>query len=126
MATPATDTDQKAVTDASNTGQVIDQTGVGPLTGPQRAAALLLALGSEWGRPIWEELGDDEVIAISSAMSDLGNVTNEVTQALLMDFISKMSLAGALLGTTASTEKQLNISAIISWESRCRSAVAAA
>jgi len=107
MATPATDTDQKAVTDASNTGQVIDQTGVGPLTGPQRAAALLLALGSEWGRPIWEELGDDEVIAISSAMSDLGNVTNEVTQALLMDFISKMSLAGALLGTTASTERLL-------------------
>ncbi len=107
MATPATDTDQTAVTDASNTGQVIDQTGIGPLTGPQRAAALLLALGSEWGRPIWEELGDDEVIAISSAMSDLGNVTNEVTQALLMDFISKMSLAGALLGTTASTERLL-------------------
>ncbi len=107
MATPETDTDQTAVTDASNTGQIIDQTGIGPLTGPQRAAALLLALGSEWGRPIWEELGDDEVIAISSAMSDLGNVTNEVTQALLMDFISKMSLAGALLGTTASTERLL-------------------
>jgi len=107
MATPATDTDQTAVTNAQNAVQVKEEVVVGPLTGPQKAAALLLALGSEWGRPIWEELGDDEVIAISSAMSDLGNITNEVTQALLMDFISKMSLAGALLGTTASTERLL-------------------
>jgi len=108
MATPATDTDQTAVTNAQNAVQVNKEVIIGPLTGPQKAAALLLALGSDWGRPIWEELGDDEVIAISSAMSDLGNVTNEVTQALLMDFISKMSLAGALLGTTASTERLLS------------------
>jgi flagellar motor switch protein FliG len=107
MATPKIDTDKTTVTDAPNAGQLDESIGVGPLTGSQKAAALLLALGSEWGRPIWQELGDDEVISISSAMSDLGNVTNEVTQALLMDFISKMSLAGALLGTTASTERLL-------------------
>jgi len=104
MATPETDTAQ---TEGAPVPATQDGT-IGPLTGAQKAAALLLALGSEWGQPIWQELGDDEVIAISSAMSSLGNVNNELTQALLMDFISQMSLAGALLGTTASTEKLLS------------------
>ena len=77
------------------------------MTGPQKVAALLLALGADWGKPIWAELNDDEVVSISVAMSELGNVTNEVTQALLMEFISQMSLAGALLGTASSTERLL-------------------
>ena len=69
------------------------------MSGTQKVAALLLALGSEWGQPIWNEMNDDEVIAISVAMSDLGNIGNDVTQAVLSEFISQMSLAGALLGT---------------------------
>ena len=31
------------------------------LTGAEKAAILLLALGSEFGQPIWKELDDDEV-----------------------------------------------------------------
>lgn len=81
--------------------------GVDSLTGPQKAALLLLALGSEWGAPIWTELSDDEVVAVSAAMSDLGNISNDVTQSLLADFVGRMSLAGALLGTTSSTERLL-------------------
>ena len=107
MATPETDTAQTAETTAVSKPQTTGEVSVGPMSGAEKAAALLLALGSEWGQPIWQELGDDEVIAISTAMSSLGNVSNEITQALLMDFISQMSLAGALLGTTASTEKLL-------------------
>lgn len=108
MATPEMDTDQTAEDAAADNSQNAVVTGIGHLTGPQKAAALLLALGSEWGQPIWQDLGDDEVIAISVAMSELGNVTNETTQALLMDFVSQMSHAGALLGTTASTERLLS------------------
>lgn len=77
------------------------------MTGPQKVAALLLALGSDWGKPIWAELNDDEVVSISVAMSELGNVTNSMTQALLMEFVSQMSMAGALLGTASSTERLL-------------------
>jgi flagellar motor switch protein FliG len=108
MATPETDTAQTEEAPGASNVPAVQDGSIGPLTGAQKAAALLLALGSEWGQPIWQELGDDEVIAISSAMSSLGNVNNELTQALLMDFISQMSLAGALLGTTASTEKLLS------------------
>lgn len=81
--------------------------GIDALTGPQKAALLLLALGSEWGAPIWTELSDDEVVQVSSAMASLGNVNNDLTQSLLADFVGRMSLAGALLGTTGSTERLL-------------------
>lgn len=83
------------------------QTSIGHLTGPQKVAALLLTLGSDWGQPIWNEMSDDEVVTISAAMSELGNITTEVTQAVLSEFISRLSISGALMGTAASTEKLL-------------------
>lgn len=75
--------------------------------GSERAAIVLLALGAEFGQPIWDELDDDEVIAISLAMARLGNVRKETVELMLMEFISQMSLAGAMIGTTVSTEKLL-------------------
>jgi len=77
-------------------------------SGPEKAAILLMSLGSEWGRPIWDELDDDEVIAVSSTMSKLGGVPKEAVEAMLTDFISQMSLAGAMIGSTLSTERLLS------------------
>lgn len=108
MATPEVKIEEvleKGKAQQASGGEVLADVSV--LSGPQKAAALLLALGSDWGAPIWQELSDDEVVSVSVAMSELGNVTNELTQALLMDFISQMSLAGALLGTASSTERLL-------------------
>jgi flagellar motor switch protein FliG len=108
MATAATQIDEILAAGKAQQGLAAEpRADVASLTGPQKAALLLLALGSEWGQPIWQELSDDEVVAVSIAMSELGNVTNDVTQSLLTDFISRMSLAGALLGTTSSTERLL-------------------
>jgi len=107
--TVATAKIENIVENAAKGGDVVSRfdQGIDALTGPQKAALLLLALGNEWGAPIWLELSDDEVVAVSAAMSDLGNVTNDTTQTLLADFVGRMSLAGALLGTTASTERLL-------------------
>jgi flagellar motor switch protein FliG len=77
------------------------------LTGPEKAAILLLALGQDHGQAIWRELDDEEVVTVSMAMARMGTVTNEVTEALLTKFISQMSLSGALMGTTTSTERLL-------------------
>lgn len=77
------------------------------IPGPEKAAILLLALGAEYGQPIWDELGDEEVISVSLAMSRMGSVDKEVSEALLAKFISQMSLTGALMGTAASTERLL-------------------
>lgn len=100
---------ENIVESAAKGGNVVSRfdKGVDALTGPQKAALLMLALGSDYGAPIWLELSDDEVVAVSAAMSELGNVSNDTTQTLLADFVGRMSVAGALMGTTTSTEKLL-------------------
>ena len=47
------------------------------LTGPEKAAVILLALGEEH-TALWERLDDDEVKEISQAMATLGNVTADM------------------------------------------------
>ena len=77
------------------------------LPGIDKAAILLLALGVEYGAPIWRELDDDEVVNISLAMSRLGNLDQDMVQAMLGEFVSQMSLAGAMIGSSLSTERLL-------------------
>ena len=50
------------------------------LSGPEKAAVILLALGEEH-TALWERLDDDEVKEISQAMATLGNVTAEAGHA---------------------------------------------
>lgn len=78
------------------------------LPGPEKAAILLLALGAEHGQAIWNELDDDEVISVCRAISRMGNVTNETAEALLTEFISQMSLNGAMVGSADSAERLLS------------------
>ena len=49
------------------------------LTGPEKAAVILLALGEEQ-TALWERLDDDEVKEISQAMATLGNVSAEAVE----------------------------------------------
>ena len=53
------------------------------LSGPEKAAVILLALGEEH-TALWERLDDDEVKEISQAMATLGNVTAEAVEALMI------------------------------------------
>ena len=47
------------------------------LKGDEKAAALLLALGPDYGRPIFDELDELEVKQLSRAMVRLGPITQE-------------------------------------------------
>ncbi len=78
------------------------------LNGAEKAAILLLALGSDFGAPIWKELDDPEIISISVAMSRLGTIRSELVEELLTEFASVMSSTGALMGTTVMAEKLLS------------------
>src|ERR1700748_412333 len=78
-----------------------------PLKGPQRAAILMLALGEQYGGKIWSLLDDDEVRELSMAMSTLGTIDAEVVEGLLLEFVSRMSASGALMGTFDGTERLL-------------------
>jgi len=76
------------------------------LSGPEKAAVILLALGEDHGT-IWEQLDEEEIKEISQAMAGLGTVASNVVEQLLVDFISGMSGAGAIMGSFEQTQRLL-------------------
>src|SRR5215467_1855533 len=77
------------------------------IPGPRRAAMLMLALGEQYGGKVWELLDDDEVRELSLAMSTLGTVEADVVEDMLLEFVSRMSASGALMGNFDATERLL-------------------
>ncbi|PZO05285.1 MAG: flagellar motor switch protein FliG [Alphaproteobacteria bacterium] len=76
------------------------------LTGPEKAAVILLALGPEHTR-LWQGLDDEEVKEISQAMAGLGTVSSSVVEELLIEFVSGMSGSGAVMGSFEQTQRLL-------------------
>jgi flagellar motor switch protein FliG len=77
------------------------------LRGPERAAVLMLALGEQHGGKIWKLLDDDELRQLSITMSTLGTVEASAVEGLLLEFVSRLSASGALLGNYDATERLL-------------------
>src|SRR5476651_591265 len=77
------------------------------LSGPERAAVLMLALGEQYGGPIFSMLDDDELREISIVMASLGAIEASEVEQLLLEFVSRMSASGALLGNYDSAERLL-------------------
>jgi len=77
------------------------------LSGPERAAVLMLALGEQYGGKIFSMLDDDELREISTVMSSLGTIEADAVEELLLEFVSLMSASGALLGNYDATERLL-------------------
>jgi flagellar motor switch protein FliG len=84
-----------------------DHTKARKLSGPERAAVLMLALGQQFGANIWSQLDDDELREISIVMSTLGTIEAESVEGLLLEFVSRMSASGALMGNYDATERLL-------------------
>jgi flagellar motor switch protein FliG len=76
------------------------------LTGPEKAAVILLALGEDH-QSIWQSLDDEEIKEISQAMAGLGTVAANVVEALLVEFVSGMSSTGAIMGSFEGTQRLL-------------------
>ncbi|MFN3672715.1 MAG: flagellar motor switch protein FliG [Bosea sp. (in: a-proteobacteria)] len=72
---------------------------IADMTGPQRAAVILLVLGEDHGRPIWQEFDDEEIRIITRAMAELGTVDADEVERLMLDFVGKLSSAGAVTGS---------------------------
>jgi flagellar motor switch protein FliG len=94
---------------ASLAGRQGDRPKNPPLSGPKRAAILMLALGEQYGGKVWSLLDDDEVRELSMVMSTLGTVEADVVEDLLLEFVSRMSASGALMGTFDGTERLLQL-----------------
>ena len=68
---------------------------------------LMLALGEQHGAKIWNLLDDDDLRQLSIVMSTLGNVDAQMVEALLLEFVGRLSASGALLGNYDATERLL-------------------
>jgi len=75
--------------------------------GVEKAAIILMCLGEE-ARSIWELLDEEEIKEISQAMSALGLVPAANVEALVMEFVQKMSGSGALMGSYEQTQRMLH------------------
>jgi flagellar motor switch protein FliG len=76
------------------------------LTGPEKAAVVLLSLGEDHTR-LWQGLDDEEIKEISQAMASLGTVSAQVVEELLVEFVSGMSGSGAVMGSFEQTQRLL-------------------
>lgn len=86
--------EKKAINDASK------------LSGPEKAAVVLLALGEEHV-VLWQNLDEEEIKEISSAMASLGTVGAGVVEELLVEFVSGLSGTGAIMGSYEQTQRLL-------------------
>ncbi len=77
------------------------------LTGPKKAAALMLALGEDQCARLFGMMHEDEIKEVSTAMAQLGTVRAEVIELLCREFAEGLGGAGNLVGTFESTERLL-------------------
>ena len=77
------------------------------LTGPEKAAILMLSLGEEYTSKIFEQMDDDEIMEMSQVMAGLGKVSPSVVERLFVDFAEQMTSTNSLMGTQDSTERLL-------------------
>jgi len=78
----------------------------GRLSGPEKAAVILLALGEEHAQ-VWGQLDEEEIKEVSQAMASLGTVSAQAVEDLMVEFVSGISGAGAIMGSFEQTQKLL-------------------
>jgi flagellar motor switch protein FliG len=77
------------------------------LTGPEKAAILMLAIGDEHAARLFELMDDEEIREISQTMANLGTVSSNLVERLFVEFAEQFSNTGSLTGSFDSTERLL-------------------
>jgi flagellar motor switch protein FliG len=77
------------------------------LSGSEKAAILLLAVGEQTASKMFALMDDEEIKELSIVMANLGSVNAAVIERLIVEFADKMGAGGSLSGTMEGTEKFL-------------------
>ncbi|HVV32154.1 MAG TPA: flagellar motor switch protein FliG [Vitreimonas sp.] len=75
-------------------------------SGAEKAAIVMLSLGDE-AQKLLAVLDEEEIKEISQAMAGLGMVPAPVVEALVVEFVQKMSGAGSIMGSTDQAQRML-------------------
>ncbi len=76
------------------------------LKGVERAAVILLALGDQ-KHSLWDLMDEQEIKEISQSMSNLGLVSSNVVEEILIEFVTRFANTGSLIGTYEQTQRLL-------------------
>jgi flagellar motor switch protein FliG len=76
-------------------------------SGAEKAAIVLMSLGEE-ARKLWALLDEEEIKEVSQAMASLGVVPSAVVEAVVHEFVQRMTGAGSILGSLDQTQRILN------------------
>ena len=77
------------------------------ISGPEKAAILLMSLGEEQAAKLFGQMDDEEIKEISQVMATLGTVSSNVVERLFVEFAEQLSSTGSLVGSLDSTERLL-------------------
>lgn len=77
------------------------------ISGPQKAAIMLLALGDDHATKLFSLMDDEEIREMSVIMAGLGSVDSDLIERLFLEFAEAISSTGSLVGSFESTERLL-------------------
>jgi len=77
------------------------------LSGPEKAAILVLAIGEENAVKLFTYMDDEEIKELSQTMANLGTVSSNLVERLFVEFAEQISSTGSLVGSYESTERLL-------------------
>ena len=77
------------------------------LTGPEKAALLLMSVGEDNALQLFELMDEEEIKELSQVMASLGNVSSQIVEKLFIDFADQLTSTGSVVGNYDSTERLL-------------------
>ena len=77
------------------------------LTGPEKAALLMMSVGEENAARLFAIMDDEEIKELSQTMANLGNVSSQLIERLFVEFADQISSTGSVVGNYDSTERLL-------------------
>jgi flagellar motor switch protein FliG len=89
-------------------GNLVKKENYKNLTGPDKAAILMLALGDEHAASLFDLMDEEEIRELSQAMAALGTVDAGVIERLFVEFTDQVSATGSVVGSMESTERLLS------------------
>lgn len=78
------------------------------LTGPEKAAIMVLAMGEENAIKLFAAMDDEEIRELSQTMANLGTISSNLVERLFVEFAEQLSSTGSLVGSYESTERLLS------------------
>ena len=79
----------------------------GKLSGPQKAAIFMMAIGEDNAGKLFSLMDDEEIRDMSQTISNLGAINAGMVERLFMEFADQLSGTGSLVGSMSSTERLL-------------------